>query len=208
MLLTFISEPPSAVFGLSPSVGRAVSSRQFPKRTSAWFPPPSITGVDFSGDCRRHLRYGAALLCRLPHVFRRVFHASTPRAFRCTCAPETTTPIPPGSATCLTWPGQRDHVLRRQAELCVLPSGRQACVRARWARLLQPNVAWGCLHRRGRYAICRKRGPRGGRGIGSLRHRGNSHRARSGSEQGPRGARRSFCVRGSTTGRSGMFTNV
>ncbi len=103
--------------------------------------------------------------------------------------------------------GQRDHVLRRQAELCALPSGRQACVRARRAWLLQPNVAWGCLHRRGRYASCRKRGPRGGRGIGSFGI-GVIHTGLDLIPTRPPWRPRSFCVQGSTTGRSGMFINV
>lgn len=101
MLLTFISEPPSAVFGLSPSAGRAVSSRQFPKRTSAWFPPAIDNRVDFvviAGDIFDTARPSYADYLTFFDGLSRLDAEDIP-VYMCT---ETTIPIPPGSATCST----------------------------------------------------------------------------------------------------------
>lgn len=191
MLLTFISEPPSAVFGLSPSVGRARLVEAIPEAYERVVSAAIDNRVDFvviAGDIFDTARPSYADYLTFFDGLSRLDAEGIP-VYMCTGNhdPYTTWQRDlfnlPGNVTMFSADKPSFAFYRRDGKpVCVL--GGRGYYNQTWP--------WGCLHRRGRYAICRKRGPRGGRGIGSLRHRGNSHRARSGSEQGPRGAREAF----------------
>ena len=162
MLPTFISAPPSAVSGSLRALGepsrrgdsRSVRARGFRRHRQ----PRRLRG-----DCRRHLRYGAASYADYLTFFDGLsrLDAEGIPVYMCTGNhdPYTTWQRDlfnlPGNVTMFSADKPSFALYRRDGKpVCVL--GGRGYYNQTWP--------WGCLHRRGRYASCCKRGPRGGRG--------------------------------------------